>query len=152
MRAQGLEARLAVAALLTVLHGCTSTTAPIPELRVARLRWSERGPASYSITVARSCECLVESSAPVVVTVRKGAVESRRYESTGAPVPAEYAELFPPVEGLFEIIHSAQRDGAARIAVSYDRDYGYPSRIEIDFHRMYVDDEITYLARDLQRQ
>jgi hypothetical protein len=86
---------------------------------------------------------------PVVVTVRNGAIESRHYTRDGAIVPAEYAELFPSVEGLFDIIETARREGAAQLDVSYDPTLGYPVRIAIDWHATHVDDEVTYRGSDL---
>lgn len=84
-----------------------------------------------------------------MVTVRDGVVESRRHERDGSEVPAEYAELFPSVEGLFAAIERERQQRPAKLQVTYDPTYGYPARIAIDRHARYVDDEVTYAARDL---
>lgn len=137
-------------ALATVLGGCTSTTGPGGELDVARQRWAERGPSDYRITIQRSCECTPEMSGPVIVEVVDGAVTARAYAASGAAVAAEYAELFPAVPGLFAIVDEARRERAPRMEVTYDPELGYPSRISVDWNATTVDDEVTYLATDLQ--
>jgi hypothetical protein len=135
-----------VAAALTA--ACSGATGLSRDLALARARWEERGPASYSITVSRLCECLEEWSGPVVVTVQNGVVESRHYTRNGAAVPSRYDHLFPSVPGLFELVERARREGAAQLDVSYDPTFGYPTRIAIDWHATHVDEEETYTASD----
>jgi hypothetical protein len=149
IRSSHVRLGLAAALLTFTLAACSSATAPGRDVALARARWAQRGPASYSITVARSCECLDEWTGPVVVIVRNGVVESRHYTRDGAAVPPQYADLFPSVEGLFGIIETARREGAAQLDVSYDPTFGYPARIAIDWHATHVDDEVTYRASDL---
>jgi hypothetical protein len=62
----------------------------------------------------------------------------------GTPIPEEYADLFPSVEGLFEIIEEALNEGADRVDVEYDPPTGTPIRIDIDYIEAAVDDEILY--------
>jgi hypothetical protein len=149
IRSSHVRLGLAAALLTFTLAACRSATAPERDLALARARWAQHGPASYSITVGRSCECLPEMMGPVVVTVRNGVIESRHFTRDGGAVPAEYVELFPSVEGLFGIIERARREGAAQLDVSYDPTLGYPVRIAIDWHATHVVDEVTYQASDL---
>ena len=66
---------VSVVALLTAIVACSSnSTAPADSLAAARARWARNAPMAYSYTIQRSCECLAESSGPVVVSVRNGAV------------------------------------------------------------------------------
>lgn len=122
-----------VAAVVTLsAAACNNgSTAPIVNLPAARARWSRVGPAAYSYTISRSCECLRETTGPVVVTVRNGVVESRQYTLSGEPVPPQYAEVFPSVEGLFALIDDAIRNGTTPLSVRYDPALGYPTRIAL---------------------
>ena len=97
---------VAIAMVASALTGgaCSSGTAPAGELSAARSRWERSAPASYTVTIARSCECLPEMTGPVVVTVRNGVVDSRQYVRSGATVTTSYVSLFPGVDGLFAII------------------------------------------------
>ena len=133
-----------VAALIT---GCREPTNTGAQLTAALDRWERRGAGSYSVTVARYCECLPEWTGPVVVTVDAGIV-SRHYERTGEPVPEQHAGYFPTIEGLFAIIEEARRD-RRQLVVRYDRTYGYPRRIDIDPELQPVDGGVTYVASEL---
>src|SRR4029450_11839634 len=94
---------LIVALFAATIAACGSALSPTAELSDARRRWADNGPASYSIDLFRSCECTPERSAPVVVTVQNGTVQSRFYRA-GGTVPPNLAPAFPGVEGLFDLI------------------------------------------------
>jgi hypothetical protein len=114
----------------------------------AQARWEREGPASYQVTISRSCFCLSEGA--VVVTVTDGLVESRQYVSTGANVSEQFEHLFPSVDGLFDRIEEARRQGVARLDVTYDPTYGHPVRIAIDEVARMVDDELVYSVWDFR--
>ena len=124
-------AAVAVALVLGIADCGVSATAPESGLAAARFRWAQRGPAAYTITVLRTCECLREMSGPVTVSVRNGVVESRQYVESGTAVPAQYAELFPTVEGLFALIGDGIRSGTRPLSAQYDSALGYPTRFSI---------------------
>jgi hypothetical protein len=137
-----------MAAVLLSGAACNSgSTAPADDLSAARTRWSRSAPAAYSYTIRRSCECLPESSGPVIVTVRNGVVESRQYTPSGAAVAAQYAEIFPAVEGLFAIIDGAIRNGTKPLTVDYHPTLGYPTRIALGDPAV---DAPLYLITDLR--
>jgi hypothetical protein len=133
-----------------VIAGCSGATAPDRELKAARALWQQRHPASYDITIARSCECTAEMGGPVIVSVRDGVVVSRTYVATGAAVGSSYTELFPTIDGLFARIDDARSRNAASLDVNYDSEFGFPALIAIDYDRVMVDDEISYRATDFQ--
>jgi hypothetical protein len=140
----------AVLAALIICAACGDGTGPQPFFAQMRAKalWANEKPASYSMTISRSCECL--PAAAVVVTVVGGGVESRRYAGTGDDVPASYADLFPSVAGLFDMIDDLRRQKVASLDVQYDPVYGHPTRIVIDRWRDSVDDEVLYTIRDFQ--
>ncbi|MGH7678980.1 MAG: DUF6174 domain-containing protein, partial [Gemmatimonadaceae bacterium] len=90
----------------------------------ARNRWRERGPASYQMTLQRSCECLPSDAGPFVVTVRNGVVESRTYPQSNTSIPEHLADVFPSVEGLFVMIEHAINERWPVVTVTYDRALG----------------------------
>ena len=135
---------------VVMLAACSDATAPDEKLNAARRRWAQQGPASYSMVVHRSCECTPEGAGPVLVRVRNGAVESRQYTATGASVPASLADVFPSVEGLFQLIEDARRQRPNSLEVRYDATLGYPTLISVDFDRMIADDEFVYTASELR--
>jgi hypothetical protein len=103
------------------------------------------------MTVSRSCECLPEWVGPVVVTVGSFIVVDRRYAQTGAVVLPQNERYFPDIQGLFTVIDQARVDGAAVIDVRYNRVYGYPEDIRIDFDGVAGnDDEVQYVVRNFE--
>lgn len=136
--------------LLLALAGCTSSSGPTDastDLALNRARWYQAGINDYDFTIARVCECIPESAGPVVVEVRGGSVQERRYAS-GTSVDPQYADLFTPVPGLFDLIEEAIRRDAAGLAVRYNAAYGYPESIQIDWVAGAVDDEVSYRISD----
>ena len=138
---------IAVVASALIGAACSSGTAPAGELAAARSRWARSAPASYTVTIARSCECLPEMSGPVVVTVRNGVVDSRQYVQSGAAVTTPYVSLFPGVDGLFAIIDDAVRSGTRPLVAQYHPALGYPTRIELGDPAV---DAPVYVVSDLQ--
>lgn len=113
------------------------------DLAAARARWDELGPSSYVLTVERQCFCL--PLGPVQVTVVSSAVTERQVVSTGQPVPADQAEYYPDVPGLFQLVADAL-DRADAVEVQYDGQWGFPSKVVIDYAKNAIDDELTVTA------
>ncbi|HMB89921.1 MAG TPA: DUF6174 domain-containing protein, partial [Rhodothermales bacterium] len=53
------------------------------------------------------------------------------------------------IDGLFEVLQRALKE-ADDVEVDYDAQYGFPTRIAIDYYKNAVDDEVSYRATDLQ--
>ena len=130
------------------LGACDGPTAPERQLQAARLKWERTRPAAYTFSIARWCYCMQEGIGPVIVSVRDGVVESRTYVNSGAAVAPTDADYFPTVDGLFEVIEDARRQGADAINATFDPTRGFPVVISIDYVRAAADDEITYRATD----
>jgi hypothetical protein len=149
MRLTSLTFAFLVAAAAT-LGACDGPTLPERQLQVARLKWERTRPAAYTFTIARYCFCTSDGIGPVIVSVRDGVVESRTYVNSGAAVAPTYADYFPTVDGLFELIEDARRQGADAINATYDPARGFPVVISIDYVREMADDELTYRATDFR--
>jgi hypothetical protein len=146
-----LVSRRFLCLILFAAGGCGESLAPEEDaLRNARRRWVSNGPADYSFELARSCECTPEMAGPVRLVVQRGIVLRREYVSNQAPVPAQYAQNFPSVEGLFDVVADALRDNAWRVEVDYDPNNGLPRVISVDYDRVVADDEFTYTATQLR--
>jgi Family of unknown function (DUF6174) len=139
-----------LAAAAATLGACDGPTAPERQLQAARLKWERTRPAAYTFTVARYCFCTQEGSGPVIVSVRDGVVESRTYVNSGAAVAPTYADYFPTVDGLFELIEDAHRQGADAINATYDPARGFPVVISIDYVREMADEELSYSTTNFQ--
>ena len=152
MRLTTASIRLATFALLALnASGCKSSiTGPRGELDEARARWSMSAPAAYSVVVSRSCECLPAAAGPVLVTVRNGVAQSRRYTQTGESLTSTQSTWFPTVEELFTIIDAAIHEGIQPIDITYDATFGYPTRVFLGDTS--ADGGAAYFASDLHVQ
>ena len=148
MRTNVVRITALVSAMFT-FTSCSSMVGPREELASARMRWAQRAPASYSITLRRGCECLPETIGPATITVSNGAI-SVNYTSTGASVPKVYATAFPDVEGMFDLIENAQKNKYYKVDVEYDSELGYPTLISIDINKQMVHDELGIYVQDFQ--
>ena len=134
----------AVSAATLVLTGCGDGLGPSVQLMENRVKWQQSGIETYELVVSRGCECLSpEMTGPVRVAVRNGVIESRTYMD-GTPVPANHGETFPDVPGLFALIQDAIDRNSAELTVRYHPTHGVPTRIFVDYHPTYVDDEIVH--------
>jgi hypothetical protein len=124
---------------------------PGSELRAAQQRWSSDASDDYQFVLQRVCECLPADTRPVLVVVRDGVIVSLTDLETGSALPAHRARFYYTVEGLFGLIDEAIDQGAAEIRVDYDPIFGYPLQIVIDYDAQTADDEIVYLASNLER-
>ena len=117
---------------------------PEGELEDNRERWTEIAPASYTYAVSRLCFCGTEATGPVRVTVVDGAVSERVYVETGDPVDVTFADHFPAVDGLFDVLADAYEREAAQIDVTYDPETGVPLDFWIDYEVNIADEELGF--------
>lgn len=141
--------RFTLTLLFALATACASAgpTAVAREYTEARLAWAASGVTSYEVTVTPTCFCI---NRPVVVVVRNGVVESRRFVSDGQPVPATLAEAYPTVDGIFDLIAKAEREHAASVTAKYDARYGYPLSVYIDWQAGVADEESGYALSGFQ--
>ena len=134
---------VAVVTATLSLSSCDGVTSPHSELELARTRWAERGPSDYSMTIQRYCFCGPGITQPATVTVSRGVIVSRVYVATGDTVPAGVADAYGDVASLFAFIQSAIDEGAYKVDVQYDADFGFPRTITIDWNKNAADDEVS---------
>ena len=113
-----------------------------------RARWEAVGPTTYVYAVAHNCFCPMEAVGPVRVEVEAGEVIVRTYVQSGTPVDPTFAEVFPAVDGLFDVLDRAIEQEADDIQVTWDQDTGAPLQISIDYLKGAVDDEEGYSIVD----
>jgi Family of unknown function (DUF6174) len=132
---------------VAVLAGC-GLTGPDGDLRTElernRALWDTVGLTTYDYGVERICFCGVEARGPVLIEVESGSVTSRSYVDSGDPVLPVFADLFPTVTGLFDLIVEAIEDDAFNIDVSWDIATGFPTDIFIDYDESVADEEVGF--------
>ena len=142
---------LALCALAAVT-GCSTVQLDDPErdaLNDARRLWLAADVGHYRITVQRLCFCAFDVTRERIVEVEEGEVVSVRYADTGELEHPDLVDLFPGVDGLFDIVAEALDQDAHSIVVEYDEQLGYPVEIVIDYLQFAIDEELTMRAKDL---
>jgi len=110
-------------------------------------RWRAYHLTSYTVVQTRNCFC-IEGGRPMKVTVRNNAIVNvQRTDLT--PIPMEQWAGYKTIDELFALLKL--RDSVASLTVSYDRRYGYPTSLWIDYLAQAADDEIEYRTEGLQR-
>lgn len=115
-------------------------------LNTKRALWESQALTDYSYHFHRSCFCVMVD--PVVIEVH-GAEVTVNYED-GQPVPSDKLDMFPTIPGLFDMVSDAIAADPYSLEVEYDPTYGYPTRISIDYDKNTVDDEMGYVADELE--
>ena len=114
-------------------------------------RWERRRVANYVYTGAWNCFCPIDYTADVEVTVRGGAVVSVASADPAVPnIPDP--ERFVSVKALFVLLQTALDENAARIDVTYNKEFGYPEQFFVDYHENIADEERGFVIRRLSYQ
>jgi hypothetical protein len=131
-----------------LLVGCGSTPAPqINMAAAARSVWTASGLRDYHFIYETVCFCPPED--PILVTVRAGKVVAGAYVTTHEPVSAARLSTLLSVDDLFTKLDAAHARPAHTVQVTFDRRYGYPTSLYIDWDVMIADEEIEYRVSDL---
>ena len=135
-------ARMGLASLLAL--GANAAFADA-ELDAARARWQTAALKAYEYGYHKYCDCHRDSPPETVVSVRDGKVFGVRHRPVGSsnevPAADKNLEYYWTVEGLFELIASAQARGVETRA-SYDAALGFPREIYIDYDSKLIGDEL----------
>jgi hypothetical protein len=124
-------------------HHPGDRTRVLEELDQQRLRWREKSPLAYELTVSRLCFC--DTGKPWVSRNEGSSVTSSHGGFFG-----DGRNIGPPlrtVEQLFAEAERAARDEMVdEVEVVFDPTFAYPSRIKLDRWRDVIDDELEWIA------
>ena len=136
---------LLTAALACSLSGPDEEGGPLARLVEARQRWQASAISQYELRMRRTCgECLPASALSVVVSV-SGGEKTVSLAENGEPVEAP--QLYPDVDGLFDLIEEMVLAGA-EVEADYDG-RGVPRSVAVDPVPGAVDDEFGYVIEGL---
>ena len=132
--------------------GCDSLFIPEPRpssLEENQAQWASLSLTSYEYVLRRGCFCAPAFIGPVRVRVEGGAVSQRTYVDVTEPVLTEPGEVFPSVDGLFDILVDAYERDAHRVDVTYDPESGVPVDVFIDYAENIADEELGFTVQVL---
>lgn len=102
--------------------------------------WEETKTRNYSFVVEKSCFCPYKENKQVTVDNTK-IIESKFIPSNALiNVNTEQKNI----DGYFDIIQNALDKNVYKLVVKYDKIYGYPTEIHIDYDEQIVDEEVHY--------
>jgi hypothetical protein len=120
------------------------------QLNQAEAKWRKTQPQHYAYTLQRSCFCPPEFNKPIMVRVFKGRVQQATLLPDNTPLPNERRAEAYPLDRSFKVIQEAIKRKASSIKVSYDKKYGFPTSISIDYSTMIADEEFYLTIKDFK--
>jgi hypothetical protein len=107
----------------------------------------------YTVRFQRGCFCPTELTAPVLMTVKDGAIVSL-VRDDGTTPSADLLPLFLTVEQVFAQIDEAlakrRRGRFDEVRVTYDPQFGHPVDVWLDESFQIADEEQGYTLSNLQ--
>lgn len=102
-----------------------------------------------SYTTQQSCFCTPEFTRPMNISESNGEITSATYADTNEPVPDNIRQSLQTVDQRFAQLQNAYENGAARVDVEYDPQFGFPTSVFIDRSELIADEEVSYTITDL---
>ena len=119
------------------------------QVALHQLKWQSAALSNYQYEFSWQCFCLPDYVAPVLVTVREGVIDSVVYTHTHLPVDADKLNRYLTIDELFTFIQSAIDEEAIKIVSKYDLEYGFPTKVWIDWNEMIADEERGFQVSNL---
>lgn len=121
------------------------------ELEGAQARFEQNmAQDSYTFHSRRSCECTVETTREMLVTVQNGAITGAIYVDDETAVSAQTLEHVMTIEEAFDEIQRAIDEGVHVLHVEYDTELGFPKSIAIDYSAQIADEELSLIISDVE--
>jgi hypothetical protein len=110
------------------------------ELNGNKSKWESNNIYNYQFELKEMCNCIMNGT--YLIVVKNNIVDTIIPDTTIYPeINRNQYSLVPTVDSLFKYIQIAIDDNADKLSVNYNKEYGYPEKIEIDMNRNAVDDE-----------
>jgi hypothetical protein len=128
---------------LVACGGSSANDQAQADLDAARADWGD-GLHDYSFRWQRSCECLLEATRPIFITVALDVITVATYFDTeGGVVPASVLANLETIDGVFDRIQEAIDRDAHEIVVEYSPNLGHPTTVAIDYDENTADEELS---------
>ncbi len=134
-----------------VLSACS--LAGKSEIQQNQQKWQDSGISHYRYNVFVGCFCVFNEDMPLVIEVQDGKVVSMEYQS-GKEIEASNRALFDKYATMDRIFSELEADlngKADEVTVTYDPTYGFPTKVNIDFIKNAVDDEVALTVSNFEK-
>lgn len=116
------------------------------------LQWKKAKIHDYTYEFRRSCFCLQDYTKPVLISVKKGKITQAFLKENNKPLTDELKGNRQTINMLFLAIQDAIDKKAHNIKVKYNKQYGYPMSISVDYNEQIADEELYLYAKDLNNK
>jgi uncharacterized protein DUF6174 len=123
------------------------------EIQRNQQKWQDAGISHYRYNLFVGCFCVFNEDMPLVVEVQDGKVISMEYQS-GKEIEATSRELFDQyatIERIFSELEADIHGKADEVTVTYDPTYGFPTKVNIDFIKKAIDDEVALTVSNFEK-
>ena len=117
----------------------------------AKAVWQASHISDYSMEQRLICFCAFGGEKFKVV-VRNRAVVDVIDLDHNTHVPEQLRSSFKSIDELFTFLESLQGRDVAELRFEFDKAYGYPTKIYVDYDRNVADEEMGYESKDLARE
>jgi Family of unknown function (DUF6174) len=138
------------ALLVLMLFQCSSNpTSPSKDILTARQKWNNQGLESYTFNYNNSCFCLWASVTFKIAVFENKIVNVSDTAGKEAVDSTEY-QYFYTIDQLFDLLEEADKQNAAQLDYSFNKDFGYPEHIYVNYSEQIADDESSYTIDSLR--
>jgi hypothetical protein len=130
------------------MTGCTLFSVSQRDIKKSERIWNASGIKNYNYTfIIGSLNRDRECSTPKVgieVEVRDG-----KLKKFGTCEPSvDKASRFGTIDRIFDTLHRERADSPPEMAVRFDKKYGYPEYVDINYSRWLTDHRVQYHVQD----
>ncbi len=140
--------KLTLLFITLVLSACSMGKS---EIQRNQQKWQAAGISHYRYNLFVGCFCT--ASEPMVVEVQDGQVVSLEYQS-GKEMDASSRDLFEKyatIDRIFSELTTNINGKADEFTVTYDPTYGFPTKVNVDFIKKALDDELTLTVSNFEK-
>jgi len=141
-----MKTALHISILLLLLAGCEDQGSQPPGWLLPYEQWKISGLQNYTIDQTMICYCITGGQTMRLV-VRSGLMTSVTRLSDSAQMSPPISSYYRTVDSLFGIIRNP---GSDSIVVTYNSQYGYPERLDINPQSHPVDGGVIYETSNLR--
>ena len=141
--------KLTLLFITLVLSACSM--AGQSEIQRNQQKWQAAGISHYRYNLFVGCFCT--ASEPMIVEVQDGQVVSLEYQS-GKEMDSSSRDLFEKyatIDRIFSELATNINGKADEFTVTYDPSYGFPTKVNVDFIKKALDDELTLTVSSFEK-
>jgi hypothetical protein len=140
-----MKIRLEMVVLAFSLLACEEQSSEAPPLEPYDL-WRSQNLHDYTIDQIRFCYC-PDGAQAMRITVRSDTIALVMRLSDNTPVPLPESRWYLTIDSLFGMIRTSKTDS---LVVTYNSQYGYPERLDINPQWHPVDGGVLYQTSNLR--